>query len=88
MASKVKITEAMTSEQKVDEVLFVLLGLIRRESITPTARVREDLGADSLGLFEIASELEDYFPGLSLETEDVRRLRTVQDIYNFVNTGA
>lgn len=41
--------------------------------------LRDDLGADSLDLFELAMALEDEY-GLEIETEDLESIVTVEDI--------
>ena len=41
--------------------------------------LRDDLGADSLDLFELAMALEDEY-GLEIETEDLDSIVTVEDI--------
>lgn len=41
--------------------------------------LRDDLGADSLDLFELAMALEDEY-GLEIETEDLENIVTVEDI--------
>ena len=45
--------------------------------------LREDLGADSLDLFELAMALEDEY-GLEIETEDLESIVTVEDILAYL----
>jgi acyl carrier protein len=45
--------------------------------------LRDDLGADSLDLFELAMALEDEY-GLEIETEDLESIVTVEDILGYL----
>lgn len=45
--------------------------------------LREDLGADSLDLFELAMALEDEY-GLEIETEALENIVTVEDIVAYI----
>ena len=45
--------------------------------------LRDDLGADSLDLFELAMALEDEY-GLEIETEDLENIVTVEDIVAYI----
>ena len=45
--------------------------------------LRDDLGADSLDLFELAMALEDEY-GLEIETEALENIVTVEDILAYV----
>ena len=45
--------------------------------------LRDDLGADSLDLFELAMALEDEY-GLEIETEDLESIVTVEDIVAYL----
>ena len=45
--------------------------------------LRDDLGADSLDLFELAMALEDEY-GLEIETEDLESIVTVEDILAYI----
>ena len=45
--------------------------------------LRDDLGADSLDLFELAMALEDEY-GLEIETEDLETIVTVEDIVAYL----
>ena len=45
--------------------------------------LRDDLGADSLDLFELAMALEDEY-GLEIETEDLENIVTVEDILVYI----
>jgi acyl carrier protein len=45
--------------------------------------LRDDLGADSLDLFELAMALEDEY-GLEIETEALENIVTVEDILAYI----
>ena len=44
---------------------------------------RDDLGADSLDLFEIVMAIEEEF-GISISNEDVEKIQTVEDAVNYI----
>ncbi len=51
--------------------------------ITPEATFREDLGADSLDLFEVVMGIEEEF-GISIENEDLEKIQTVGDALAYI----
>ena len=53
------------------------------QSITPAARLAEDLGADSLDSVELNMALEDTM-GIVIPDEELANLKTVQDIVSYV----
>ena len=67
---------------RVAEILTTRLG-VDPEAIGPDARLREDLGLDSLDAVELAIAAERAF-GVDIEEEQVARLRTVADIVALV----
>lgn len=56
---------------------------VEEEKVTPEARFREDLGADSLDLVELIMALEDTFGG-RISDEDVRTLTTVGNAVDYL----
>lgn len=56
---------------------------IEESKITPDATFAEDLGADSLDLFELAMSLEDEFD-IKIPSEDLENMNTVSDVVNYV----
>ena len=52
--------------------------------ITEASSFKEDLGADSLDLFELAMALEDEF-GIEIPTEDLEQIATVGDVVEYIN---
>ena len=68
--------------QDVKDIIVDKLGVPAAE-ITENASFQNDLGADSLDLFELAMALEDEY-GLEIETEDLESIVTVEDIIAYI----
>ena len=49
------------------------------EKVTPDAKIVDDLGADSLDLVELLSQLEDEY-GITIPDDEVESLVTVADV--------
>ena len=64
------------------EILTEELG-VEQSQLTTDARLKEDLGADSLSLVEINMALEDRF-NLSIPDEQLERVQTVGDIFELL----
>jgi acyl carrier protein len=73
-------------EEKVVDIIVDKLGVERAE-VTPEAVFVDDLGADSLDLVELIMAMEEEF-GMEIADEEAEKLRTVQDVINFVNSRA
>jgi len=73
-------------EEKVIDIIVDKLG-VERSEVTPEAVFVEDLGADSLDLVELIMAMEEEF-GMEIADEEAEKLRTVQDVINFVSTRA
>ena len=58
---------------------------VNEDAITEGATFKEDLGADSLDLFELAMALEDEF-SIEIPTEDLEQIATVGDVVEYINT--
>lgn len=56
---------------------------IEEAEITETASFKEDLGVDSLDLFELVMSLEEKF-GVEIPTEDLENLLTVGDVVKYI----
>ena len=52
-------------------------------SISENASFKEDLGVDSLDLFELVMELEEEF-GIEIPSEDLENLATVADVAKYI----
>ena len=68
--------------EKMKELLADQLG-IEAESVTETSRFKEDLGADSLDLFELVMALEDEY-SVEIPAEDLQAMSTVGEVVNYL----
>jgi acyl carrier protein len=69
-------------EEKVIDIVVDKLGVDRSE-VTPEAVFVDDLGADSLDLVELIMAMEEEF-GFEIADEEAEKMRTVQDVINFI----
>lgn len=53
------------------------------EGIELTTSFKEDLGADSLDLFELVMALEEEYQ-IEIPSEDLNELKTVEDVINYL----
>ncbi len=67
---------------KIIEIIANQLG-VEKDIITPEANVVDDLGADSLDVVELVMALEEAFD-LEIPDEDAENIRTVKDIYDYL----
>ena len=70
-------------EEKIVELIADKL-CKKKEQVVMTARLVEDLGADSLDVVELIMAFEDEF-GVSLPDEDIAAMKTVGDIVTYMN---
>lgn len=68
--------------EKIQELVAEGLG-VDAEKVVPEASFKDDLGADSLDLFEMVMSLEDEF-NVSIPTEDLEKFVTVQDVIDYI----
>ncbi|MBP3886246.1 MAG: acyl carrier protein [Cellulosilyticum sp.] len=68
--------------EKLQAVVVEKLG-VEADAVTLEASFTEDLGADSLDLFEIVMGLEEEF-NISIDNEDLEQIKTVQDALNYI----
>lgn len=68
--------------EKLQAVVVEKLG-VEASQVTPEASFTEDLGADSLDLFEVVMGLEEEF-GVSIDNEDLDQIKTVQDAMDYI----
>lgn len=71
-------------EAKVKEVLIDLLG-VDETNVKPEAKIREDLGADSLEEVEMIMEIEKEYH-ITISDEEAEKVKTVQDIYDLLES--
>lgn len=67
---------------EVKEIIVDLLGT-DEEKITPEARFREELEADSLDLVELIMAFEDKFGG-EISDEDAQKITTVGEAVSYI----
>ena len=68
--------------EKIKELIVENLG-VEENQVTLEASFSDDLGADSLDLFELVMAMEEEFD-VSIPSEDLEKLVTVQDAVNHV----
>jgi len=68
--------------EDIKAIIVDLLG-VDAAKVTPEARFREDLEADSLDLVELIMAFEDKF-GSEISDEDAQKILTVGDAVSFV----
>lgn len=71
------------SEKKVIDVIVEQLS-VDRDRVVPTAKLIDDLGADSLDLVELVLAFEEEFD-IEIPDEEADKIKTVQDALNFIN---
>ncbi len=69
--------------EKLKEMIVDRLS-IEEDKITPEARFKEDLDADSLDLFELVMAMEDDY-GIEIPTEDLEQLTTVGAFIDYLS---
>lgn len=57
---------------------------VREESIVLDADLMEDIGADSLDIAELIMAVEEEFK-VELNEEDIKNMKTVKDLVNYLN---
>jgi acyl carrier protein len=68
---------------KISQIIAGHIG-IDAEQISKESRFKEDLGIDSLDIFEIIMEIEDEF-GLEIPTEDLEGMTKVADLTDYIS---
>jgi acyl carrier protein len=70
--------------QEVKTIIMDLLG-VEEAKVTPQAKFREDLEADSLDLVELIMAFEEKFGG-EISDEDAQKITTVGEAVTYVET--
>ena len=70
---------------KVKEIIADQMG-IAEDSITMESSFTDDIGADSLDIFRIISELEDAFD-IEFGNEDAEKIKTVGDAVEYIKNA-
>lgn len=69
--------------EQIKEMVSEALG-VDADTITEASSFKDDLGADSLDLFELVMSLEEEF-GVEIPTEELEKIATVGDVINYIN---
>jgi acyl carrier protein len=82
-----KIHKEAVMSDTFDEVKAIIKDLLGADDakITPDARFREDLEADSLDLVELIMAFEDKF-GAEISDEDAQSITTVGDAVKYIDS--
>lgn len=72
----------MTVLEQVKEVIVEQLG-VEEDAITLEASFKDDLGADSLDLFELVMALEEKYE-IEIPSEELESLLTVGEVVNYI----
>ncbi|KYH34867.1 acyl carrier protein [Clostridium tepidiprofundi DSM 19306] len=68
--------------EKVKNIIVDQLG-VDEEEVKLEANLIDDLGVDSLEIFEIVMSLEDEF-GIEIPNEDIEGIKTVKEIVDYI----
>jgi acyl carrier protein len=70
----------------LDELKQLVVEILEvpEESIKPESKLKEDLGADSLSLIEMAVKMEEKYD-ISISDEAAEKFITVQDVIDYLN---
>lgn len=71
--------------EKMKELIVEGLG-VDETKVVPEASFKDDLGADSLDLFELVMSFEEEF-GVEIPTEELEKMSTVQDVMNYIEAN-
>jgi acyl carrier protein len=70
-------------EKRVVDLVAEVLVDVKKENIRMDSKIVEDLGAESLDIYDMIALLEDEF-GLEISDEEVEKIQTVQDVASFI----
>lgn len=68
--------------EKMQELIAAQLN-VNKEEIKMEASFKDDLGADSLDLFELVMALEEEY-GVEIPSEDLEKIATVADVVEYL----
>lgn len=71
-------------ENQIRKTLSEQLG-VKLDEVKDTARLHENLDADSLDMVEVIMALEEVF-GIEIQDDDVEKLKTVRDVIDHVRS--
>lgn len=70
-------------DKRVVELVAEVLVDVNKDNIEMSSKIVEDLGAESLDIYDMIALLEDEF-GLEITDEEVEKILTVQDVADFI----
>ncbi len=73
-------------EKRVVDLIAEVLVDVNKEHIQLDSKIVEDLGAESLDIYDMIALLEDEF-GLEITDEEVEKIQTVQDVANYIRSA-
>lgn len=68
--------------ERIKEIAAESLG-VEAESLTQNTSFKEDLGADSLDLFEMVMALEEEY-NVEIPTDDLEKIQTIGDVEAYI----
>lgn len=71
--------------EKLKEIIVEQLSIDNPDAITEEANFKDDLGVDSLDLFELVMALEEEY-GVEIPSEELENIQTVQDVMNYLKS--
>ena len=71
--------------EKVKKILSEQFS-VEEDSITANTNIAEDLGADSLDVFDILMSIEDEFE-IEVPDEEIENIRTVGELVNYIKNN-
>lgn len=76
----------MTDQEIIDTINSVFIDTfeIEEEKVKPESHIFTDLGLDSLDIVDLVAALQKSFGVKIRNEEEVRNIRTMQDIYDFI----
>ncbi len=75
----------MTKEVLAEKVNAILINEfeIEQDKLTPTARLREDIGIDSLDFVDIVVAIEGEF-GFKPTAQELKQVKTLDELYTYI----
>jgi acyl carrier protein len=76
------------TEQEIIEItnrVFEESFELEKEKLKPEAQIFTDLGLDSLDIVDLVAALQKNFGVNMRNEEEIRNIRTLQDVYNFIS---
>jgi acyl carrier protein len=78
------VSEVKDTLKEVTAIIVDKLG-VDESKVTPSAKFREDLGADSLDLVELIMEFEERFGG-EISDDEAQKITTVGEAVEYLQT--